>query len=415
LFWYDRLYCLEAGLMASSVIGLCGGGGDVSSPVLAAAVALRQELARFEPGEFSGADCARLAEELAVTEKACATASLLAAARATEAGAHRERGFKDGAAWLARQSGTTGTQAREALQTAQRLAECPDTKEALRAGDISLAQAQEITKAESGAERDLLPLARHSDLSQFRDHARQHRQAHVDPAALRRRQFQLREFRHWQDRDGMVRFSGALPPERGLPFVRRVEANAVGRRRAARTAGQNLQRFEAHAADALAELVVAGGGSERSNRAGPVELVLVCDIFAWRRGHTHPGEVCHIIGGGPIPPEVAKQLAKDAFVKVVLHDGVNIHLVKHFGRRLTAALRTALDLGPVPEFTGRECVDCGSRWGLEYDHVNPVANQGPTEYANLQARCYKDHQIKTERDRQAGLLGPNTPRAPNTS
>ncbi len=393
----------------------------MSGMVLAAASALREALGGFEPGLFSGADCAVVAEELAVTEKACATARLLAVARAAQAGAHRERGFKDGAAWLARQSGTTGTQAREALQTAQRLEDCPDTKQALLAGDISLQQAHEITRAESeiqGAEAELLAVARGSDLSQVRDHARQHRQAHVDPVALRSRQFQLREFRHWQDRDGMIRFAGGLPPETGLQFVRRVEAAAVRRRRAARAKGYTSERFEAHAADALAELVAGAGapaGGEGTKRPERAELVLVCDLFAWRRGHTHPGETCHIIGGGPIPVKVAKELAQDAFVKAVLHDGINIHIIKHLGRHLPAPLRTALDLGPVPEFTGRECTDCGSRWGLQYDHVNPVANQGPTEYTNLKARCYKDHQIKTEKDRQAGLLGPKAPRAPNTS
>jgi hypothetical protein len=387
----------------------------LSASVLAAASALRETLAGFEPGLYSGADCATVAEALAVTEKACATVRLLALARATQAGAHKERGFKDGAAWLARQSGTTGSQARQALETAQRLEECPDTKEALLAGQISLAQAAEITKAESelkGAEAELLPLARSSDLSQLRDHAREHRQAHTDPAQLRQRQFELREFRHWRDGDGMVRGSFALPPETGLPFVRRVEAAALRRRREARVGGNTSDRFEAYAADALADLVAGaanGDGADQTTRPSSTELVIVCDLFAWRRGHTHPGEVCHIIGGGPIPVQVAKELARDAFVKAVLHDGVNIHLVKHFGRNLNAALRTALDLGPVPGFTGRECADCGSRWGLEYDHVNPVANQGPTEYANLQARCYKDHQIKTERDRQAGLLGPNPP------
>jgi hypothetical protein len=144
-------------------------------------------------------------------------------------------------------------------------------------------------------------------------------------------------------------------------------------------------------------------------------LVLVCDLFAWRRGHAHAGEACHIIGGGPIPVEVAKDLAADAFVKAVLHDGVQIHTIKHFGRYLPAPLRSALDLGPVPQFTGRECTDCASRWGLQYDHVDPVAHQGPTEYTNLEARCYKDHQIKTEKDRQAGLLGPAQPRPPNRS
>jgi hypothetical protein len=62
---------------------------------------------------------------------------------AVGSGAHRERGFKDGHSWLAQQSGTTGTQARQALETANRLEACPDTKAALLAGDISLAHASE--------------------------------------------------------------------------------------------------------------------------------------------------------------------------------------------------------------------------------------------------------------------------------
>jgi 5-methylcytosine-specific restriction endonuclease McrA len=68
-----------------------------------------------------------------------------------------------------------------------------------------------------------------------------------------------------------------------------------------------------------------------------------------------------------------------------------------------------LDLGPAPGFTGAECADCGRHFGLEYDHVDPVANRGPTTLANLQPRCWPDHQAKTERDREAGLLGPSPP------
>jgi 5-methylcytosine-specific restriction endonuclease McrA len=96
----------------------------------------------------------------------------------------------------------------------------------------------------------------------------------------------------------------------------------------------------------------------------------------------------------------------------VLHDGVNIHTVKRFGRYLPVELRTALDLGPVPAFSGRQCADCRSRWGLEYDHVDPVAHNGPTTYANIQARCWPCHQAKTERDRQTGLLGARSWRPP---
>ena len=382
----------------------------MSGSVLEAAAALREALRGFDPAVASAADCPRISDELAVTEKACATVRLLSATRAVQAGAHRDRGFKDGASWLARQSGTTASQARQALDTANRLGDCPDTQAALVAGDISLAQATEITKAASevaGAEGELLPIARAADLSQLRDRAREHRQAHMDPAALRRRQFEHREFRHWQDRDGMVRFSGGLPPETGLPFVRRVEAAALRARRSARASGRDTERFEAYAADALAALVAGSTNDTRSTPAA--ELVVVCDLFAWRRGHAHPGEVCHIIGGGPIPVDVARELGRDAFVKAVLHDGTTISTIKHFGRHLPAPLRTALDLGPVPEFAGRQCSKCGRRWGLQYDHVNPVANRGPTEYANLQPLCWIDHHIKTEKDRQAGLLGPRPP------
>jgi hypothetical protein len=385
----------------------------VASSLLEAARALRGALGDFEPGLYSGSDCARLAEELAATEKACAAARLLAAARAVETGAHQGRGYGDGASWLAASAGTTGSQARQALVLAARLDTCPRTREAVVAGEISLAQAEVLTQVEvahPGAEDALLPAARGTDLSGLRDAARAHQLAETDPTTLRQRQFEARSFRHWHDVEGMVRFQGALPPETGLALVRRVE-------RMATAAGRGAEApvpFEARAADALVALVCGraedGAGDARSAGArraglGPPELVLVCDVFAFRRGHTHPGEVCHIIGGGPIPVAVAKELAADAFIKAVLHDGVQIHTVKHFGRYLSAALRTALDLGPVPAFSGRECVDCGSRWRLQYDHVDPVANHGLTEFANLESRCWQCHQEKTERDRRAGRLG----------
>ena len=385
--------------------------------LLSACVSLREALVGFEPGVFSAADCGRLAEELAVTEKACAAARLLAAARAVDGGVHRQKGFKDGAAWLARHSGTTGTAAKQALDTANRLGGCDDTKNAFLAGDISLAQASEITQAQEdtpGAEAELLPVARAGDLSKVRERAREHRQTRTPVEELHRQQQAARYFKHWRDRLGMVCFSGALPPETGLPFIRRVELSTARTRRHARqTAGKRPEeRWEAHAADALTALTDtagAGGSTERPDRA---ELVVVCDLHAWRRGHTHPGEPCHLIDGGPIPVELAKTLTADAFITAVTHDGVNIHQVKRYGRHIPAELRTASDLGPVPAFTGRECADCGNKWGLEYDHVNPVANQGPTSYENLKARCWKDHQTKTEQDRKAGLL---TPRPPNTS
>lgn len=393
----------------SATSSIAAGGSPAA--VLAAGAALRAALGAFDPRLLSGPDCARVAEELAATEKACEAVRVLTASRAVDSGAHLNFGFRDGAAWLARQSGITSQQARRDLETADRLEDCPRTLDALRAGEISMAQAAEITQAEAdtpGVEQALLPVARVGDLSKLRDRAREERQARTPVEDLHARQHRARFFRHWRDRLGMVCFAGQLPPEVGIPFVNRLQQATDRVRRDARTAAPEarLDPWDACAADAFAQLCSGPTDGKRSDRT---ELVVVADLRAWRRGHAHPGEVCHLIDGGPIPVGVARELSRDAFLKAVLYDGVRIHTVKHFGRHYPAELRTALDLGPVPDFTGRQCVECGRRWGLEYDHIDPVSHRGPTSYDNIQALCWDDHRAKTERDRRAGLT-PGRPR-----
>ena len=200
----------------------------------------------------------------------------------------------------------------------------------------------------------------------------------------------------------MVRFAGALPPDVGVALFHRLEAEAQRRRAAAHRAGTD-EPFPAHAADALVAML-SGQGKQSATRA---DLVLVCELPAYRRGHAHPGEACHIVDGGPLPVERLKELSEDAFIKAVLHDGVEVRTVKHFGRHISAEVRTALELGAPPAFLGAECVElgCGQRYGLEFDHVDPLAHGGPTCLDNLEPRCWDCHHEKTERDRKAGLLG----------
>ena len=141
--------------------------------------------------------------------------------------------------------------------------------------------------------------------------------------------------------------------------------------------------------------------------AGGADLVVVQDARVARRGHVHPGEVCHIVGGGPIAPSEVERLAANAFVKSVLHDGERVTHVAHYGRKLTAAQRTARGIGPPPEFDGRRCAEagCERRLGLETDHVVPFAQGGPTSGENLLDRCLPHHWEKTERDRRAARAG----------
>jgi hypothetical protein len=386
----------------------------VPASLLAAARAFREELVRFEPALCSGEDCAATAEALAATEKACAAARALAAARAGECGAHRQKGFADTADWLARALGTSTVEAKAELDTVRALGEMPDTRAAVAAGELSLAQAHELARTEAecpGSEAELLPVARGESLKTLKEKAKKRRLGAMDPEELHARQHKERFLRHWRTDLGMVGFAGALPPEVGLPFVNRIDAETDRLRRAAKRDGTNEAR-EAHAADAMLKLADgAGGGKARS-----ADLVIVCDLRAYRRGHAHPGEPCHLFGGGPVPVSRVRELAGDAFLKAVFHDGTRIETVVHYGRHIKAELRTALELGAAPDFDGVRCIEaeCDRRYRLEWDHVDPRANWGPTSYDNLEPRCYPHHREKTARDRKAGLLrgrgpGPDPP------
>jgi hypothetical protein len=368
---------------------------------------LCRALAAFDPALVPGDECAVLAEALTRAAKLCETSGARAAARAIACGARGEAGDASAVEWLARVGGTSTGSVRASLATVQQVEENPPTQAALLAGELSLEQAAEIVSVPEH-EAELLEVAKTSGLRAVKDLARKRRCEGIPPEELHARQRAAREFKHWKDELGVIRFRGALPPESGVPFVNRLDAETDRQWRTARREG----RREAHsvlAADAFVELTSATGKPGAKSKGA--DLVLVCDLNAYRRGHTHDGEACHIVGGGPIPVAVARELEKDAFLKAVLHDGVNIHTVAHFGRHRPAHLQTALMLGAPPEFEGVTCAEngCDRRYGLEWDHVDPRANGGETSRANLKPECKPHHSDKTERDRKAGLLGRSPP------
>lgn len=372
---------------------------DWPAGLLRAADELRLLLAAFEPADLSPARCAEVAEVLARTEKSCAAARARAAARAVKAGEHRNRGFADGPDWLSAHTGSTTGEARSEIQAARVAEDHPAVADALKAGEVSLAQAGEVSRAASevrGSVGALLGLARRCGLGPVRDEVRKVVLGAMDPEDLHSRQRKARHLRHWRDELGMLRISGALPPEVGVGLVNRIDAEAQRLRRQAGPAGK-AEPFEAHAADALAKLL-QGEGEGR----GRTDVVIVVDLRAYRRGHAHAGEPAHIIDGGPVPVSVVREAMKDAFVKAIVHDGVNPLRVAHFGRHMKAELRTALELGQPPGFEGTECSrpGCGRRYGLEWDHVQPVSRDGPTSYENLQALCRPHHWEKSESERR---------------
>jgi hypothetical protein len=367
-----------------------------------------------DPELLSGTHCAAVVEALARTEKRCAGMRAVLASRAAECGAHKQRGYSNPATWLSDASGISDGEAKAALDTAGRLESCPATRDALMAGELSLAQAGEIAKTEAavpGTEADMIELAGRTRFRALKDEGRRRRLATRDPDEAYRRQRLERRLRYWRDDGGMNHLSVSWPDDVAVAVVNRIEAQVDRLLRDARHDGDAnaTETAEQLAADALADLVL--GNNSPGRQARRVDLVLVCDINAFGRGSVEPGEICHIIGAGPVPVALARELATTAFIKGVLHDGKRIEAVAHFGRHLSAELRTALGLGEAPLFAGVACADCGRRYGLEWDHVDPVAHHGPTSYDNLQSLCWPCHQDKTRRDRDAGLLTPRSPDA----
>lgn len=373
---------------------------------------LSRELAAFDPGLYSGADCAALVERFARAENALIAARLRAAVRAGESGAHRARGFADPSDWLASSSGSTIRDSRAALDAVRVVEALPETRDALVAGEVSIAQAAEIARTEAevpGSEAELLDLAKGSSLGAVRNLARKRRVAAIRPEELYARQHASRAGAHWTDEIGMVWLRVGLTPEVGLPIVARLDAETDRVWREARRAGRSDSRA-ACAADAFARMCNTKVAAKR----GGTDLVFVCSLDAYRRGHAHEGELSHAVGGGPLPVSIIRAAAHDAFLKVAFHDGVEIRRVAHLGRHIPAELRTALELGPFPELDGMVCEEegCDRRYGLEWHHVDPMANGGTTSAENLKLLCTPHHDDETERQRAAGLLDGGPERAP---
>ncbi|MSZ29514.1 MAG: hypothetical protein F2634_04040, partial [Actinobacteria bacterium] len=128
----------------------------------------------------------------------------------------------------------------------------------------------------------------------------------------------------------------------------------------------------------------------KSSRPNAVINIRV-DIDALKRGHTEHGEVCEIAGVGPIPVASATEYLGEAFLKLLVVDGVDIKTVAHMGRAIPAPLRTAV------EERDRVCQvpTCDMTVGLEIDHIKPFSEGGAASFENLVRLCKRHHLQKT--------------------
>jgi hypothetical protein len=295
------------------------------------------------------------------------------------------------------------------VRTGKVMASSSELSMAMQTGSVSLDQAAEIAKAEEaspGASKELLPVARDEAFHVLKDRARKVALEAEQHRDLARRQREARSARSYSDELGMVHVHLALEPHVGTPIVARAEAEAARLAKKAKAEGA-LEPFGRHLADAYAALL-SGSGKGRAKRP---ELVVLVSHEVTKRGWTdvREGEMCNIPGVGPVSPQVAKEIGRDAFLTGVFYDGTDLRQLKRWSRTIPVEVGIALELGEAPNFDGVACIDCGNRFKTEFDHLEPHVALGPAAYDNLKPRCWQCHRAKTERDRRAGKLKPPEP------
>ena len=361
-----------------------------------ATVLAEKAVADFEPAIYDGKAAKALVDRFAHLERLAAAGKALAAGRVAESGVWRSSGERSPAHWMAKTTGTSLGQAIGVLETASRLNDLPATQQAVRAGQLSEAQAQEITSAAAAnpkSEEKLLSAASREGLKGLKDESARVRAAALPDEAERHERIRRgRRLRHWTDPDGAFRLEARLTPEDGATVLAALEPIKERVFERARKEGRR-EPYEAYAADAFVELA-HGTTSGAGSRRGPRGVVHVrVDHRALVRGAVEADEVCEIPGVGPIPVSTARAVAEDAWICALVTDGSDIKAVSSMKRRIPARLRRAV------EERDQTCAvpGCDVRQPLQIDHTIPVHEKGPTRLDNLDRLCPWHHYLKTHR------------------
>jgi hypothetical protein len=359
-----------------------------------AAELVHEAVTELEPARLQGCDAARLTEVAALIERLGATAKMLLAQRTAETNAWRRASHAaTSEQWLAHMSGCTEGAAREVFATAHRLGELPATAQKLRSGELSLAQAAQVSAgamADPGAEQPLLRTAKRSGMRELRAEKERVVAAATDELEAQRRAKRDRHLRTWtQGFATHGSFSG--PTEDVAKILAALEPLTKARFDEARKAGEREGR-DAYRFDALVTAVTnttESSGSKKSDLTGCV-LVGLQPLLS---GTTGPGEICEIPGVGPVPVAHAREVLSHGLLQLVITDGVDVQTVVSPTRHVPTPLKIAIAL------RDRTCKirGCGNDHALERHHTPPFEQSHRTTYKELGNLCPKHHDLVTHR------------------
>jgi len=359
---------------------------------------LREVTSRIDVDVIDGKSATELVRISEDARRAVDSLRTVAVGQVERTNGWKGEGAKSISEWLSIETDCPQYEAQSVVVLATQLQHLPVTQEALRNGTLSNAQAVEIARGAIVApntETQLLNLAKHATVRDLRDASSRVVAAATDEAERHRQVHKSRFLKSWRDPDGAFIIKGRMTVANGALVMAALKPIQDEIFEAVRKSGTH-ERPEAYAADALLALCEkattkqsseSGGKATRSNAVMHIRV----DIDALKRGHTEHGEVCEIPGVGPIPVATATEYLGEAFLKLLVIDGVDIKTVAHMGRHIPAPLRTAV------EERDRVCQvpTCDVTLGLEIDHIKPFAEGGAASLDNLVRLCKRHHLQKT--------------------
>ena len=340
-----------------------------------------REARQFDPDGLTAVQAAGAVSEWAAMEKACASAKLLAALAADDAGL-------DGDGIVADASGTTpGRAKRQKKAAAAATKKQGPLADAFRKGQLSPEQTEAITAAVDAnpdAESELVGLAGRGSTDELKKRCDKIRfDALNAEGGLAAKQRQLRCLRHWTDNMGMTRIDATLEPAAGAAVLAALRKIADRNFRAAVRAKTDGGTVEQRMADALTELAGSANGAGTGTAKGPrATVTYIVD---------EDGDVT--VDGQPIPPEALDDVVArtDTRLQTLTRRNGKVTDIATHSRHIPQAIRDALSVRDP------ECVvpGCGNRRGLQIDHIHDFALGGPTSLDNLCRICPYHHRLKT--------------------
>ncbi len=318
----------------------------------------------------------------------------------------REEGKREAAEIMQDQMGMTSHQAKYITKVSEGLAEMPNTRAKLAAGEITLEHASALTGAarECGARRvdqdaGLLGEAVASNPDGFRKKAREWTSANSrdrEEESLRRQRGRRKAYMFWDPAKDM----GVLHAELDrIAFGQVRQALDLGVDRLRRddsgrgVSPDEFRSNEQRRADALFELLTGRDSetfqplSEAGAQTGKpsTQLVVVADIGVL--DGSRPGGRCEVLGSGPVPPSVLGRLSPDTSLSGIIFGGKGRVLwlgrkqrLGNAAQRMAAAVR---DGG---------CVRCDiSTHQTQLHHIWDWYDGGPTDIDNLASLCGSHH------------------------